>query len=583
MSTQTLSLNLKITGPAGAGIMTSSKIVARVLQKLGYQIFNYYEYPSLIKGGQQTGQVYAAEQAFCQKRALDLLITLDPTSLPLYQGELTPNTIIVGEFADQPATFTDYQGVKASFYNFPLEQLAVQASGSKISINAVATGAAFYLAGVEFKQEIIQTVLNQEFADKPAEVIAKILATFVAGYQVAQATGSKEVKFNQAQTQTLLMTGSEAIGLGALAGGIQYYSAYPMTPASGLLHFLAEQQNNYPLVVKHVEDEIAAINQAIGAAYAGVRAMTGSAGGGFALMVEALSLIGVAEVPLAILVAQRGAPGTGLPTWTSQADLEFVLTAGHGDFVRVVLTPGTVEEHFQAGKLALELAERYQIPVLILSDKLILESHQTMPMPATQYTVERYSMAGAAELKPDNSYRRYRVTDNGISPRSIPGQDFGLGITNSYEHDEFGFATELAEPIIAQVNKRQKKMSALSKEVPQPVLLGPAQAQFTMVGWGSTVNVFKQLLAWLELDQPGQTLVNMIHLPCMWPFPTEQFQQLASQAKHLVMVEANVTGQGAKLIRQETGIDIKDKILRYDGRPFYAEDLLIWLKNQLAT
>ncbi len=574
-----ISLNIKITGKAGEGVMIGTKLLARSLQRLGLEIFIYYEYPSLIKGGYQTGQIYAANDvASCQKRFLDILILFDSDSILLHQAEINEHTIVISEFANNDSSFNEYQSIKAKFINCPLQKISLETTGAKISVNAVANGAASYLAGLKIDEADLHQIAAQEFADKTKETQQKAVKAFLAGFNFAKKISIVKPRFDKNPQDTILLTGNEAIGLGAIAGGLQYYSAYPMTPASGLMHFLAQQQTNFSLIVKHVEDEIAAVNQAIGAFYAGVKAMTGSAGGGFALMVESLSMVGVAEVPLVILAAQRGAPGSGLPTWTSQADLQFVLRAGHGDFQRIILTPGSVAEHFEAGKQALYLAEKYQVPVIILSDKYILESYQTMPKPAEEYKTKRESLA--KNLPTDGSYLRYKVTDNGISPRSTPGQDNGLAITNSYEHDEFGFATEEIKPVIAQVKKRQRKEAGILAEIPKPVLFGPKKAEYTFVGWGSTVNVFKQLVFNLEKKESGQKKVNAIHLPCAWPFPSNEFKNLTNKASNLVMVEGNSTAQAAQLIRQETGIEITEHILRFDGRPFYVEDLLEWLNDR---
>jgi len=302
--------------------------------------------------------------------------------------------------------------------------------------------------------------------------------------------------------------------------------------------------------------------------------MTGSSGGGFALMVEALSFAGTTEAPLVILEAQRTGPASGVPTWTAQADLQFALTAGHGDFPRVILSPGTVQEHFEHGKLAMYLAEKYQLPVIILSDKFILESHQTMNQPESTHINQRQSMVSKDELPEDESYLRYKDTDDGISKRSIPGQEFGLHLANSYEHDQWGYATEDGETISKSVDKRERKMRAILEEIPQPELIGSNEAKTTFVSWGSTVNVLLEVV-----HQAQEGLVNVIHLPCLHPFPAESFKQLAQKAKKLVMVEGNSNGQGENWIRQQTGVQMDDHLRRYDGRPFYAEDLLDYLKK----
>lgn len=569
------SVNIKIAGKAGEGVMLSTKLLASLLQKLGLEIFTYYEYPSLIKGGHQTGQIYADSQlASCQKKLLDILILFDCASLKMHQAEINQDTHVIAEFHGKESFFTEHEGIEAKFVNCPLEKISIDTTGGKMSINVVANGLAIGLAGLKIANADLQTVISQEFADKEDSFWQAIGSAFLAGYNFALQVSTSENKYRQTDKNNILLTGNEALGLGALAGGLQFYSAYPMTPASGLLHFLASEQANFPLIVKHTEDEIGAINMAIGASYAGVKSMTGSAGGGFALMVESLSMLGVAEIPLVIVVGQRGAPGTGLPTWTSQADLQFVLRAGHGDFQRVVLTPGNVAEHFEASQKALYLAEKHQIPVIILSDKFILESYQTMSKPVDGYQPERWSLAD--NLPSDGDYKRYQLTDEGISTRSIPGQANGLALTNSYEHDEFGWSTEDATMVEAQIKKRQQKLVGIMQEIPQPVLLGPKEADYTLVGWGSTANVFYQLIDHFERNQQPLK-INAIHLPCVWPFPKDKFLTLINQSKQTILVEGNSTGQLGQLIAQETGKIIEEKILRFDGRPFYVEDLLTYL------
>lgn len=575
---QSFSLNWKIAGKAGEGVMVVSKILARACKRHGLQAFNYLEYPSLIKGGHQTGQVYAATQgATCQQRSLDVLVTLGKNGFTKHQAEITPQTLIIFNQDAGQLEDTDLAQLGAKIVQIPFVTLSKELTGKDFVSNVIALGASAYFLG--FDVEIFKNLLKDEFADKGEKVIANDLAAFDKGYEIAASLGQPIKQTPRAEDKQILLTGNEALGLGSLSAGLGFYAAYPMTPATGLLQFLAAQQSRYPLVVKHSEDEIGAINQAVGASFAGVRAMTGSSGGGIALMTETLSLIGLTEVPLVIVDAQRVGPATGLPTWSAQADLSFVLTAGHGDFPRVVLTPGTVEEHFTLAQLAHHLAEKYQLPVIILSDKFILESHQTMPAPDPKWQIKRESLVTDQDLPEDDSYRRYKVTQDGISPRSLPGQPHGLGITNSYEHDEFGFGTEEIEPTIAQVEKRARKLTTMAPELPQPQLLGPAQAEVTLVGWGSTVNVLAELLLRMEQQTPSQTKVNVVHLPCMWPFPSQAFTKLASQAKKMVMVEGNQSGQGAKLIRQETGFEFADHIRRFDGRPFYVEDLMEYLKN----
>lgn len=559
--------------------MTTAATFARGCHRHGMNVFNYYEYPSLIKGGHQTGQVYASfAAAHCQKRTLDLLIALDEDGIKLHKEEISATTLIIVESTTDKYDITPYTKLTPHIVDIPMTNIAREQTGNSLAANMVALGASTYFLGLNV--EIFQTLIREQFASKGAEIQEKNVLAFQAGYAAAQPLGQPKYQIPIQPQQNILLNGGEAIGIGALAAGLQFYSAYPMSPSSNTFHFIAAQQDKYPLVVRHAEDEISAINLAIGASYAGVRAMTGSAGGGFALMVESLSLLGVTEVPLVILVAQRPGPATGLPTWTGQGDLQFVLRAGHGEFQRVIMTPGTTQEHFELTRQSFELAEKYQLPVIILTDKFLIEAEQTMPMVASEYPLQRHSIATDQDRPEDNSYRRYKVTDSGISPRSIPGQPHGLQITNSYEHDEFGFATEDAAMTIAQVDKRARKLTNLVKEIPQPIVYGPANAELSFVCWGSTISVLQQTLTELTRMNFGHT-VNVLHFPCVWPFPSEAFLNFVNAAKQTVIIEGNHTGQFEQLIKQETGYSFTDRIRRYDGRPFYSEDIVEYIKTKL--
>lgn len=551
-------------------------MIAKICKRHGLQAFNYLEYPSLIKGSHQTGQVFASDsQANCQQKALDVLVTLNKDGFKEHRAEITPETLVIYNTDAGELDKKEYSHLTKKIIEIPFNSITKEEVGSFNAANITVLGASAYFLG--FDKNIVKKVIEDEFAGKDEQIIKDDLTAFAAGWAAAKKLGPPLKETPQLKDDQILLTGNEAVGAAAIAAGVQFYSAYPMTPATALLHYLASQQENYPLIVKHAEDEIGAINHALGASFAGVRAMTGTSGGGFALMAEGVSLASMAEIPLVILEAQRKGPATGLPTWTEQADLSFVLTAGHGDTQRAVLTPGTVAEHFELTKKAFYLAEKYQIPVFILSDKFILESHQTIDEPPLEHEQPHQSMIEAAPA--DNSYRRYQVTKSGISPRSIPGQEHGLGLTNSYEHDQFGFATEEIEPTIAQVEKRALKMADLTQEMPQPYLIGPQKAEVTFVCWGSTINVISQLIHTQSLTK--KQTVNVIHLPAVWPFPKKEFTKLANQAQKLIMVEGNQSGQGERLIKQETNITFADSIHRYDGRPFYVEDLQNWLKDKV--
>jgi 2-oxoglutarate ferredoxin oxidoreductase subunit alpha len=564
-------LNFKLAGLAGEGIAVTGTIFSKLCMRQGLKVFAYGEYPSLIRGGHNTVQVTAdPEQVTAQQRELDVLVALNVDGIKLHLGELTQRSITL---VDKTHTKLEWDKITIPglVVDLPMQAISMEIMGSGLAANVVAIGLACYLLGLDL--EILKQLIKESFARKGEEVVAKDQTAAERGYKFgeAQKLPRKSLSSTKPEGQ-ILVSGNEAIGLGALAGGLQFYAAYPMTPASSLLEFLADQQANYPLIVKHAEDEISAINQAIGASYAGVRAMVGTSGGGFALMVEGTSLAAITEVPLVVMEGQRPGPATGLPTWTCQADLQFVLHAGHGEFGRVVLAPGDMQEAFSLTRLALMVAEQWQTQVYILTDKYLLESAQSIPRPPERFTNNRYSMV-AGDLPGDNSYERYQITPAGYSLRSVPGQPHGLQLTNSYEHDEHGYATEEAEMTKAQTDKRLRKLNNVLQFLPAPYLIGPAKAEVTFVSWGSTKLPIQEVVRQMK----GQA--NAIQLTTMAPFPGKEFSRLAKQAKRLVMVEGNATRQAERLIRESTGIKFGERINRYDGRPFYAEDLVSYVQG----
>ncbi len=577
MSQNNNSLHWKVAGRSGEGIDVAGVMFGKVCLRHGMNVFAYREYPSLIRGGHSTHQVHASfEPQSCQQRHIDLLVAFNEEGISLHQDEVDAHSIILGDATTDHYDLTQYQSSGARTFDLPMTNLSRQTTGHFLAQNVVALGSSCFILGLDL--EVLKSVLTDQFASKGEKVVDQNLQAAQAGFDYAKSRLPQlKEPFPKKENTQLLMTGNHVIGMSALSAGVQFCSMYPMTPTSDILHFLADKQSKYPLVVKHVEDEIAAINQAIGASYAGVRSMTASATGGFALMVEATSLAGVMETPLVIVVGQRPGPATGLPTWTCQADLSFVLNAGHGEVPRVVFTPGTHQEHFDCTRLAFEVAEKYHLTAYILSDKFSLESYASFSKPNTRWVNKRSGFA-PDPLPEDNSYRRFEDLPEGWSPRSIPGQPHGLSITNSYEHDELGYATEDASLTKKMNQKRHRKLATVLKDLPDPVLLGPAVAEVTLLCWGSTRMVVEQVLHESSKDSSSLS-INAVHLPCVWPFPVQKLMDLLSKVKKLVIIEANQTGQLELLIRQETGIIADAHIRRFDGRPFYSEDLLQEIKE----
>lgn len=563
-----MSLHWKVAGRAGEGIDVTGIMFGKTCLRHGMNVFSYREYPSLIRGGHNTHQVHAGfEKITSQQKHIDLLIALNEEGISLHLNEIDHDSVVLCEASQDGYDVQKYASTGAQFFDVPMTKISREETGHFLSQNIVSLAMSAWILGLDL--EVVRAVIQDQFKGKGEEMIAMNMRAMQRGYDYAKEhiPTIKPVSEKKENGQ-VLVSGNQAIALGALSAGVQYFSAYPMTPASDVLHSLASYQAKYPLVVKHAEDEISAINQAIGASYAGVRAMTASATGGYALMVEATSLAAVMETPLVIAVGQRPGPATGLPTWTCQSDLQFIINAGHGECPKIVFTPATAEEHFELTRQAFYLAEKYHLIVFVLSDKLSLESYMSMPRPQSTYNNPRYSFA-PDHLPENDSYRRFEVTEEGYSPRSIPGQAHGLSITNSYEHDEFGYATEDAALTKAMNEKRHRKLKSAKPELPSPVCIGPDHAKLTLLGWGSTRLVLEEVVR----RMPEGT-VNVVHFPCVWPFPQEAFFNIAQNAEKLVMVEGNINGQLEMLIRQETGIKVHHSIRRYDGRPFYAEELI---------
>lgn len=559
-------INLRLGGPAGTGIMNTGMMFSKACSRIGLHVFDYPEYPSLIRGGHNTYLVRAEDEPLHSHiRMVDVLIAFDEPTLSLHADELKEDSLVVYDDATvKPARTRLRQGIRCPL---PLQRLVTEAGGTEVMANTVALAAVLGILDYDFA--VFETIIRDQFKGKPevAELNVKVARH---GYDYAQQHYEHLSHYRLSKTaapKRMVLSGNEAIALGAVKAGMKFYAAYPMTPSSSILHNLAAWQERHGIVVKHAEDEISVINMAVGAGYAGVRAMCGTSGGGFALMNEAIALAGITETPLVIVEVQRPGPATGMPTWTEQGDLQYVLHAGHGEFPRFVLAPGDVEECFWLTVEAFNIAERYQTPVIILSDKYLGESHRTMEFPdLSQVRIDR----GKLLTQTPAGYLRYQVTDDGISPRALPGTPDGFSLSNSYEHDEFGWVTEEPESRKRMVEKRTRKGETYKREMPQPGLIGAPDASLTIVSWGSNKG---PILGAMKFLQGEGIVVNYLHLTHLSPFPAERVAELLTQAKRTLLIENNGTGQLGQLIRAETGIELKERFLRYDGRPHSPEEI----------
>jgi len=575
-------LSWKLGGEAGFGIMSAGLIFAKACSRGGLNVFVINEYPSLIRGGHNVSHVWVMEREITsQYYPVDLLVALNEETVELHKNELNPGGGILYDGDKITLTAESLGRDDVNLYHVPLEKIATETGERTIMRNSVALGASIALA--DYDLDMLNGVIRDTFAHKGDKVVNPNLAAAKGGYDyIKENYPADSFRFKLSKIKGRepkpLISGSEAISLGAIQAGCKFYSAYPMTPASPILHFMAAHERRFGMIVKHTEDEIAAMNMAIGAAYAGVRAMTATSGGGFCLMSEALGLAGNTEVPVVVVVAQRPGPATGLATWTAQGDLRFAIHAAQGEFPRLVAAPGDMEECFYTTINAHNFAERYQVPVIILEDKYLAESSKSVEkFNVSNVKLDRGCLAREEDLEAEEvTFKRYEFTETGISTRAFPGQKGGIHNVGGEEHDVYGFMSEDAENRRKMVEKRMRKLELAAKELPKPKLYGDESSDLLVIGWGSTKCPMLEAMRVLEEDG---LKVKFLHLIWILPFPTEEVRKFMDSSAKTVLVEGNFTSQLGSLIRENTGKVVDHKILKYDGRPFYPEDIVRGIKE----
>lgn len=562
---------ITIGGEAGQGLQTIGAVLARVLSRSGFHVFTSQDYMSRIRGGHNFYQIRFSEHPVTAlKESIDILVALDRNTIDIHASRVKDEGLVLYDADFIKETFDDPR-----FLHTPFEKIAVDRGGSKIMANTVATASVLgmFKLGLSVFDKILQSTLKK----KGQEIIDKNLAAARAGYDYAShhCVHCEAFQVTEPENNSLmLINGTQGIGLGALMSGCKFYSAYPMTPSTGVMIYLASKAKEYGIIVEQVEDEIAAINMALGASFAGVRAMTGSSGGGYALMGEGLSLAGMTETPVVIAEVQRPGPATGFPTRTEQGDLMFILYSGHGEFPRVIFTPGTPEQAFYLTNKAFDLAEKYQIPAFVQSDQYLADSQWTFEGLDTDRLIYHDYRLRADVLKDIPEYKRYAYTETGITPLAVPGESGHLIVADSDEHDEKGHIVEDAETRIKMTDKRLfKKMEALRKEIEPPLFYGKKDPDIVLIGYGSTYGVLKEVV---DLLLPCHAIA-MLHFSEVYPFPlTDRFDYLSvvNQALETICIENNATGQFASLMGMETGYKCTGRINKYDGRPFTIDGLL---------
>ena len=573
-------IRIRLGGPAGFGIKAAGQSLARVFMRAGYNTFDITEYPSLIKGGHNTYHLRVSDREIhSHVLSTDILVALDTPTVELHLEELTEGAAIIYDPHDVDIDGIDLGGRDdLCLIGVPLNDIVYEAGGAKIMRNTAALGAV--LGHMGFPVSYLNDSIDEQFAHKKPEIAEQNKVVIESGYAFAREHGCAfpyTMEPIEGRGDRLLLDGNEAIGLGALAAGLGMYCAYPMTPASSLLHFLARYGPDRGVIVKHTEDEIAAMNMVVGAAFGGARAMCATSGGGFSLMVEAFGLAGVSESAVVVGLFTRPGPATGLPTWTEQSDLRFAIHASQGEFPRVVLAPGDRHDAFNQTWQAFNLADRLQTPVIVLGDSYLSDHRQSIdPFDVGAVTVDRGELVTSGEV---SDYQRYAVTDSGISPRVLPGVKGAEQIVNSYEHDEHGFAAEDAPMRIAQNEKRMRKYDLARELVPPPQRFGPDDADLSIVLFGTTKMPVREAMGWLADE--GVT-VNMLQVVTVWPFPAEEVAEFLGKAKRSAVIEGNHDGQLESLIREQCLVVPDHRLHRYDGRPFSPEQIYGFAKEVLG-
>lgn len=567
-------ISVKIGAEAGQGVKSAGLMLAKLAIRSGYHIYNHVEFPSLIRGGHNVLQVnISKEEVTAPRKENDILVALNQDTIDKHYTEFAEESGLVFDQDAKIDTSKIPSGV--NLFGIPLSKLAGKSvnpgdlSNSELLINTVALGAVTALMGGSIV--VLNELISEEFSKKGEAVVKCNVSAARNGYEYVLEHYKKSLRNDLSPLESIsnfvpymALDGNESVALGAISAGIQYAAIYPMSPVSNIMHILAENQEKFGYVYKQAEDEISAINMAIGASYAGARSMTSTSGGGFCLMTEGFGLAGMTETPLVIIEGMRPGPATGLPTWSEQGDLQMILNAHQGDFPRIVLSAGDGKEAFELTMEAFNLADKYQTPVVLVIDKNICENAQSFPvLDFSKYKIDR----GKFSTDKMDGYKRYEFSDDGISKRTIPGSG-NFFIANSDEHQEEGYSTEEADIRKKMMEKRMNKLDTCKKhDMKKPLLYGPEKADVTIVSWGSNKGSILQALKNLES-------VNYVHINWISPFPSEDLTEMLFKSKYILNIECNYIGHMARLIRENTKIKIDENLLKYDGRQFYPEEII---------
>jgi 2-oxoglutarate/2-oxoacid ferredoxin oxidoreductase subunit alpha len=553
-------ISIVLCGEAGQGIQTVETIIVKALKNSGYNVFSTKEYMSRVRGGENSTEIrVSSNRVNSYINRIDILLALSEGAVPHLEKRITKKTLIMGDEIHLKSLFKEkYNLIMVKFLEMAKEM------GGAIFSNVIAAGAIACILDVP--KTVFESCINDIFTSKGKKIVEMDTAAGMKGYEIGKELVDSgrikvEVEKDSKILDELLLDGTVAVGLGCIAGGCKFMSSYPMTPSTPLQVFMAANSEEFGMIFEQAEDEIAAINMGLGAFYAGARSMVATSGSGFALMEEAVGLSGITETPIVIYIGQRPGPAVGLPTRTSQEDLNLVLYSGPGEFPRIIYAPGNFKDAYELSQKAFNLADHYQIPVFILSDQYFADVFYNQP---------KFDMASKVEdniIKTDPDYKRYEITDNGISPRGIPGFGEGLVVVDSDEHDQLGHLTENLDIRTEMVDKRLRKLKAIEMETVPPELVGNSGYKTLAIGWGSTYGAIKEALSNIKDDK-----ISFLYFKQLYPLhPTTE--QYLKKAEKTIIFENNAQGQFSELIKSKTGVEIEKKVLKYNGMPFSVEEI----------
>ncbi len=569
-------------GQAGDGSLTTGDLIASAFKRMGLEVYTFKDFPSRIRGGHTNYVIRASEHRhWGMADFVDAIVAFDLECVEKHIAEVRPGGFVI--FDNSTEKLTDaVRRDDVHYYEVPLAKIAKEQLGLELVRNTISMGVLGALVNMD--PTIVRALVTKQYERKGEKVVAQNVAAIEAGEQYVKEHCTHPSGYDlkaRPDGDRLLMMGNDAIGYGALVAGCRFMAGYPITPATDVLEWMAKYAPKYGGIVVQAEDELAAINMTIGAAYAGARAMTATSGPGQALMTEGIGLAGVVETPIVVIECARAGPSTGMPTKTEQSNLNHIIFSGHGEIPKVVLAPGTVEESFYLTVAAFNLAEKYQLPAFVLTEQSLCQSKETIPqLELGAVSVDRGKLVRNGGVT-FGEYKRFAFSEDGVSPRVIPGVAGGMHLAPGSEHNDAGVITEDATNRQLMMEKRMHKLEAMRPDLPSPNLLGDPKAAVAFVGFGSTRGPISETQDRLAADGIA---TRFLQLRTLWPFPEEEVCSFIETASHVFVVENNLTGQLERLIRYATGPrPHMHSIRKYNGRPFRPIEIIDAVKSKLKA